>query len=94
MANKEITINELAETVNKLATTVDNLAKTVEDGFAKTATKEDLREEIEGLARMVKTSFDGVDKRFDKLEAKVDGHKERIEKLEGDTKELREMFAV
>jgi len=57
---------------------------------------------IDGLAVMVKRGFDGVDQRFDKVDDKLDRierlliaeHRRRIEKLETDVKELKELLAV
>ena len=64
---------------------------------------------IEDLARMVEKGFNGVDLRFDKIDLKFDKiedrlerieklliaeHQRRIEKLEAEVKELRELLAV
>jgi archaellum component FlaC len=64
---------------------------------------------IDDLAVMVKKGFDGVDKRFDGVDKRFDGvddrlerieklilanHKRRIEKLETEVKELKELLAV
>ncbi|MFH1462298.1 MAG: hypothetical protein ABIG08_01170 [bacterium] len=54
------------------------------------------------LARMVKKGFDGVDRRFDKVEDRLERieklliveHRQRIEKLEADVRELKELLAV
>ena len=59
------------------------------------ATKKDLEEEIEGLAVMMKNSFDYVDKRFDKIEnilLKQQG--ERIESLERRMAKLEDALAL
>ncbi|GEM_PF-4654056 len=59
------------------------------------ATKEDLKQEIEGLATMMKSSFDYVDTRFDKVEnilLKQQG--ERIESLERRLARLEEALAL
>ena len=64
---------------------------------------------IEDLARMIKKGFDGVDFRFDKVDLRfnkmedrlekiekllIAEHQRRIEKLEAEVKELRELLAV
>ena len=64
---------------------------------------------IDELAAMVQKGFSGVDKRFDEVDKRfdlVDGrfdkiekmiledHKRRIERLESEVKELRELFAM
>ena len=59
------------------------------------ATKDDLKTEIEGLAVMMKNSFDYVDKRFDKIEnilLKQQG--ERIESLEKRLSRLEDALAM
>ena len=64
--------------------TIDDLAVMVQKGFADTATKDELKSmRIE------------MNRRFDWLEDRVlASHQKRIEKLEAEVKELREMFAV
>jgi len=57
---------------------------------------------IEDLAVMVKKGFDGVDKRFDGVDDRLDrieklilaDHKRRIERLEEQVKDLRDLLAV
>ena len=64
---------------------------------------------IDGLAIMIQKGFNGVDLRFDKVDKRFDGvedklerieklvladHKRRIEKLESEVKELKELLAV
>lgn len=57
---------------------------------------------IEGLARMVKKGFDGVDQRFDRVDAQltriekllIAEHRRRIERLEADVRALKELLAV
>ncbi|MFH1894356.1 MAG: hypothetical protein ABH813_00400 [Patescibacteria group bacterium] len=71
--------------------TIEDLARMVAKGFAETAKKKeaDLR-------------FNKVDKRFDKIDERLENiekllivqHQRRIEKLESDVKELRELLAV
>lgn len=56
----------------------------------------------EVLARMVQKGFDGVDKRFDKVDDKLDHieklliaeHRRRIERLEIDVRQLKELLSV
>lgn len=57
---------------------------------------------IDSLAIMVQKGFNGVDQRFDKVDDKLDQieklliaeHRRRIERLEADVKELKELLAV
>lgn len=57
---------------------------------------------MDDLAGMVKKGFDGVDLRFDRVEERFDKieklliaeHRRRIEKLESDVKELKELLSV
>ncbi|MCX6720524.1 MAG: hypothetical protein NTW11_01855 [Candidatus Staskawiczbacteria bacterium] len=64
--------------------TIDDLAVMVQKGFAETAKKADMD-----------LRFDEVDKRFDKIENLIlADHKKRIERLESEVKDLREMFAM
>jgi archaellum component FlaC len=57
---------------------------------------------IEDLAVMVKKGFDSVDKRFDGIDDRLDrieklilaDHKRRIERLEDQVKDLRDLLAV
>ena len=43
----------------------------------------------------VNERFDSVDKRFDKIENLIlENHKRRIEKMEAEIKELKELFAM
>ena len=69
--------------------------KQLKEFFDPLATKEDLKQEIEGLAVMMKNSFDYVDKRFDKIEnilLKQQG--ERIESLERRLTKLEDAIAL
>lgn len=62
--------------------TIDELASMVQKGFEETH-------------REMRTGFDVVNKRFDKIEKLIlADHKSRIEKLEAEVKELKEMFAM
>lgn len=90
MAKKNITINDLAVMVQK--------------GFADTATKSDIKN-IDKRFEQVDKRLDTIEscmvtkaemnRRFDGLEDRVlASHQKRIEKLEAEAKELREMFAT
>ena len=71
--------------------TIDDLARMVKKGFDETAKMAE-----------VNTRFDEVDERFDKVEIRLDrieklilaDHKKRIERLEFEVKELKELLAV
>jgi hypothetical protein len=71
--------------------TIEHLARMVQKGFEETAK----RDEVNG-------QFDGVNKRFDKVEVRLDrieklilaDHKRRIENLEAEVKELKELLVV
>ena len=68
--------------------TIDDLAVMVQKGFNDIGTKMALKGEVNAR-------FDAMDKRFDKIENLIlDNHRKRIEKLEAEIKELREMFAM
>lgn len=57
---------------------------------------------IDDLAAMIKHGFDGVDKRFDKVEDRLESieklilteHKRRIELLELQMRQMRDMLAI
>lgn len=71
--------------------TIEDLARMVQKGFLETAKKEE-----------VDFQFKGVNERFDKVEDHLEkieklilaNHKQRIEKLEAEVKELKELLAV
>jgi len=70
--------------MKKKSITIDDLAVMVQKGFAETATKNEMNKR-----------FDLVDERFDKIEKLIlADHKKRIERLEMEVKELRELFAM
>ena len=84
--------------------TIDELAVMVQKGFADTATKSDIKVLTERFEQVDKR-FEGIEskmvtkaemnRRFDGLEDRVlASHQKRIEKLETEVKELREIFAV
>jgi archaellum component FlaC len=71
--------------------TIEDLAMMVQHGFKETARQAD-----------VDARFDAVDKRFDAVDERLDrieklilaDHKRRIERLEGEMKDLKDMLAV
>lgn len=64
--------------------TIEDLAVMVQKGFQETAKKSEMD-----------FGFEQVGKRFDKIEKLIlADHKERIEKLEAQVKELKELFAI
>ena len=68
--------------MTKKDVTINDLAAMVQSGFTETH-----KEMCDG--------FNEVNKRFDKIENLVlVSHQKRIEKLEAEVKELREMFAM
>jgi archaellum component FlaC len=83
--------------MKKKEVTIDDLAMMVQRGFMETAKKIDL----DSLSKSVDKRFNDVDKRFDRMDKRFDKieklilseHKERIEKLEMQVKELRDLIA-
>jgi len=79
MKSKNITIDDLAIMVQKGFEAVDKRFDTVDERF-----------------EAVDKRFEAVDKRFDKIEKKLDrvteSYGERIEKLEGDVKEFKDLL--
>ena len=84
--------------------TIDELAVMVQKGFAKTTTKDELNqlrsdmnkhfEQVNKRLEVMVTKAE-MNRRFDGLEDRVlASHQKRIEKLEAEVKELREMFAT
>jgi len=64
--------------------TIDDLAMMVQKGFEETSKKDE-----------VNSRFDVVEKRLEKIEKLIlADHKDRIEKLEAEVKELKELFAM
>ena len=67
---------------------IDDLAVMVQKGFNDIGAKMALKGEVNAR-------FDAMDKRFDKIENLIlADHKKRIERLESEVKDLREMFAM
>ena len=75
----------------KKSITIDDLARMVQIGFNETAKQKDMDKR-----------FKSVDKRFDSIEERLGrieniliiDHRHRIERLEGEMKELKEIFVV
>ena len=64
--------------------TIDDLARMIQKGFLETAKKDE-----------VNKRFDKVEDRLERIEKlMLADHKQRIEKLESDVKELKELLAV
>ena len=82
---------------NKNITTED-LAIMIQKGFKETAKKEEVNQQFEG----VNQQFEGVNQRFDRVEQRLEkieklilaDHKRRIEKLEENVKDLKELLAI
>lgn len=77
--------------MKKKRITIEDLARMVQKGFLETAKKDE-----------VNVQFDEVNVRFDKIEDRLErieklilaDHKRRIEKLEFEVKELKELLSV
>jgi len=64
--------------------TIEDLARMVKNGFEETAKRNE-----------VNSRFDIVENRLDKIEKLIlADHKKRIERLENEMKELKELFAL
>ena len=64
--------------------TIEDLARMVKNGFEETAKRNE-----------VNSRFDIVENRLDKIEKLIlADHKRRIERLEDEMKELKELFAI
>jgi len=70
--------------MKKKEITIEDLAMMVQRGFNETASKADLN----NLSK-------SIDKRFDRIENMIlANHRERIEKLEGEMKELKNLLSI
>jgi tetrahydromethanopterin S-methyltransferase subunit G len=88
MAKKDITINDLAVMVQKGFNEVDKRFEQVDERF------EQVDRRLDGIESSMVTKAE-MNRRFDGLEDRVlASHQKRIEKLEAEVKELREMFAT
>ncbi len=90
MAKKNITIDELAVMVKKGFDGVDVKFERVDKRFDVMATKAEMNRRFDAVVTKAE-----MNRRFDGLEDRVlASHQKRIEKLEAEVKELREMFAT
>ncbi|MFZ3054941.1 MAG: hypothetical protein WA091_03100 [Minisyncoccales bacterium] len=77
--------------MKKKEVTIDDLALMVRKGFQSVDKRFD---EVDKKFDLVDKRFDRMDKRFDRIENLIlADHKERIEKLEMQVKELRDLVA-
>jgi len=85
--------------------TTDDLARMVQKGFNETAKKAEVDKRFNDVDKRfddVKSRFEGVGRRFDAIDDRLDkieklilaDHKKRIERLEIEVKELKELLAV
>ena len=71
--------------------TIEDLARMVQKGFSETTKKI----ELEGVAEEMRDGFKAVNERFDKIEKLIlADHKRRIERLEDEMKDLKNLLAV
>ena len=71
--------------------TIEDLARMIQEGFRETAKKEEVNTQF----KEVNVRFDKIENRFEKIEKLLLAeHQRRIEKLETEVKELRELLAV
>ena len=75
--------------MKKKEITIDGLALMVKKGF------DGVDVQFDGFKKGVKKEFDGVNKRLEKIEGLIlSDYKTRIEKLEGEMKELKDSLAL
>ena len=71
--------------------TIGDLARMVQKGFNETAKKKEVNRHFSEIDRR----FDGVDKHLEKIEKLlIVNHRERIERLEMEVKNLKELLAI
>jgi archaellum component FlaC len=71
--------------------TIEDLARMVKNGFEETAK----RKEVNSRFNEVDSRFNIVENRLDKIEKLIlADHKRRIERLEFEVKELKDLFAI
>jgi len=76
--------------MKKKEITIDELAMMVQRGFNETAKKSEMDQRFNGVDRRL----DKVEKRLDRIEKLIlSDHKERIERLEIQVKELKDLIA-
>ena len=81
---------------DKKKTTIEDLAKVVRGGFVK------VDRQFDEMGRMAQRGFEAMDKRFNQVDERFNkieklilaDHKERIERLEIQMKEIRDLLAV
>jgi archaellum component FlaC len=75
----------------KRKVTIDTLAAMIQRGFGEMAKKHDMDRRFDAVEKR----FDGVDDRFDRIEKLIlADHKRRIERLEDQVKDLRDLLAI
>lgn len=78
--------------------TIEDLARMVQKGFNETAKRKEVDRhfsEIDKHFDRVDRRFNGVDKRLDRIEKLlIVNHRERIERLEMEVKNLKELLAI
>lgn len=85
--------------------TIEHLARIVQTGFLETAKKGDLdivrgdlnfvKSDLDTIKKEMKAGFKAVDERFDRIEKLIlADHKRRIEKLEEEVRDLKNLLAV
>jgi archaellum component FlaC len=71
--------------------TIDTLAAMIQRGFGEMAKKNDMDRRFDSVEKR----FDAVDDRFDRIEKLIlADHKRRIDRLEEQVKDLRDLLAV
>lgn len=82
----------------KKSITIDDLARMVQIGFNETAKQKDMDKRFKSVDehfKLVDERFDSVEERLARIEnILILDHRRRIERLEGEMKELKEIFAV
>ena len=75
--------------MKKKEITIDDLATMVQKGFIETKT------DMTSFSKSVDKRFDAVDRRLDKIEKLIIAdHRQRIERLEEEMKELKNLLAI
>ena len=77
-------ISDIIKLMTKKNVTIEDLARMVQKGFEETAKREEVNER-----------FDKIEDRLESIEKLIlADHRQRIEKLEEEVKELKELLAV
>ena len=75
--------------------TIEDLARMVQKGFNGVEDKMAKKVDVDRQFQEVNERFNRVDERFDKIEKLIlADHKRRIERLEDETKDLKNLLAV